>query len=97
MYTHGVARDGHSTRVDWIFFKDQFGEFFHDVSIHFVVVLPSRLCSINIKPCTSAKIPRLILSVNTGTTYPSTHDLRIVAYEEMYPAEPSQCPLSPHG
>jgi hypothetical protein len=71
--THGVTGDGHPTRVDWVFFEDQFGEFLGDISIHLIMIFPPRLRSINIKSSTSAEIPRLILSINTSTTYQLTH------------------------
>ena len=71
--THGVAGDGHPTRVDWVFLGDQFGEFLGDISIHLIMIFPPGFRSINIKSSTSAEIPRLILSINTSTTYQLTH------------------------
>src|SRR5271154_1868530 len=71
--THGVASDGHPTRVDRVFFEDQFGEFLSDISVHLIMIFPPRFRSINIKSSTGAEIPRLILSINTSTTYQLTH------------------------
>ena len=68
MTSHGMARDANPTRVE--FFearKESVWHFFRDVAIHLVALGPRLLGSIDIEPCSTAEVIRIVFALDLQT------------------------------